>query len=306
MVHAEESSRQIIELMKSIRESGRDYLDHSREVRDFIHATGKNILEQENSTESITAENQEIASELNEEMSKSRQRLVAVQNTEKASDEARKSIQNSVNQMIGIQKSSKQILDILHVINDIAERTNLLAMNAAIEAAHAGDTGRGFAVVAGEIRGLAEMTGENSRNIDASIKSIVQEINSSEIQARKTAEKMEESFQELHALTGGLNETIEVISSLGNKSNFMYEHLQELSRNSKSISKSAETSDSRIESISGGLLKLVEQLQNAEHKVEKVYNSIEEQSAVFAETADSIESNTRDIQSLYDMVKGFS
>ena len=65
------------------------------------------------------------------------------------------------------------IRDVILAINDISERTNLLAMNAAIEAAHAGKAGLGFAVVAGEIRKLSEGTKANSANIEKTLKSMI-------------------------------------------------------------------------------------------------------------------------------------
>lgn len=65
------------------------------------------------------------------------------------------------------------IKDVISAINDISERTNLLAMNAAIEAAHAGKAGLGFAVVAGEIRKLSEGTKANSANIEKTLKSMI-------------------------------------------------------------------------------------------------------------------------------------
>jgi len=64
-----------------------------------------------------------------------------------------------------MQKTAQDVLSVVKVIEDVSDRTNLLAMNASIEAAHAGESGRGFSVVAAEIRKLAEETSRNSKAI---------------------------------------------------------------------------------------------------------------------------------------------
>lgn len=93
-----------------------------------------------------------------------------------STEDGQEIVNNSSRAMQKVEESTGSILEVIKVISAVAAQTNLLAMNAAIEAAHAGDYGRGFAVVADEIRKLSEQTNKNVKAVTETVKSTISDI----------------------------------------------------------------------------------------------------------------------------------
>ncbi|MDN3637728.1 methyl-accepting chemotaxis protein [Simiduia curdlanivorans] len=146
-----------------------------------------------------------------------------VQNTIHGMDTIREQIQDTSKRIKRLGESSQEIGDIVSLINDIADQTNILALNAAIQASMAGDAGRGFAVVADEVQRLAERSAAATKQIEALVKTIQNDTNEAVISMEQTtaevvrgarlAQDAGVALEEIENVSSSLAELIQNISN---------------------------------------------------------------------------------------------
>ncbi|RVZ73676.1 HAMP domain-containing protein [Helicobacter pylori] len=215
-----ENARLIMEEIKGISTSNKTSMDNLVQI---TQETQKSMKNSSTTLNSVKNKATDIASMMNISIEQSqglRKRLIETQGFVKESKDAigdlfsqitesahtEEELSSKVEQL---SRNADDVKSILDIINDIADQTNLLALNAAIEAARAGEHGRGFAVVADEVRNLAGRTQKSLAEINSTIMVIVQEINDVSSQMNLNSQKMER----LSDMSKSVQETYEKMSS---------------------------------------------------------------------------------------------
>lgn len=240
-----------------------------------------------------------------------------VQNTINGMDTIREQIQDTSKRIKRLGESSQEIGDIVSLINDIADQTNILSLNAAIQASMAGDAGRGFAVVADEVQRLAERSATATKQIEALVKTIQNDTNEAVISMEQTTSEVVRgarlaqdagvALEEIETVSASLAELIQNISnaarqqasSAGHISNTM-NVIQEITSQTSAGTTATATAIGRLSDLASDLrgsvtdFKLPEEMHTSNDSFDSGFNSSEYSNSNYGDADDGVDLATLD------------
>ena len=188
-----------------------------------IQGTGQSVVQMAQAMTDVSRSAGESAKVAQTSLNAAEKGAQAVQNSIRGMNDIREQIQETSKRIKRLGESSQEIGEIVQLISDITEQTNVLALNAAIQAASAGEAGRGFTVVAEEVQRLAERSGEATKHIGAIVKSIQRDTQDAVeamerstrgvVEGTKTADEADRALREIEQVSNQLAALIGSISS---------------------------------------------------------------------------------------------
>ncbi|RKX75648.1 MAG: hypothetical protein DRP87_14065 [Spirochaetes bacterium] len=243
--HIESITRQITELDRNIENSTGGIRETTRNIESLteqIENQSSAVTQSSNAIEEMSTSINNVA-RISSEKQRTTTRLVDVTRS------GGERVAETDSMVSGISKAATEMLEIVTIINDIANQTSMLSMNAAIEAAHAGEAGRGFSVVAEEIRKLSDSTNENAKRIENLLKNVTERAERALELSSESRLIFESIDQEVKGFTDALSEIVSAMQELSQGSNEVLKATVELSEITQGIRRNSETITRKTQDI---------------------------------------------------------
>ena len=272
----------------------------SKQVMEHVRTMQANIKDQNDSLTQTSTAMTDISQTIQNINSIADQRKESMKIMEKNIEIQQEKITELVSEVEKVQKSTAIISNFVNTVNAVAGRTGLLAMNASIEAAHAGTSGKGFSVIAQEIRKLSDETNKNAHNIEEELNQIIELVTTAASTAGNCIEYTNSNTQSLNSTIEGIEE---ILAGIGKTSIAIEEVLMSLQN---VVEKSATSDalvqqsvekindeDNAIESISAFTTEIKDRVQNMSEQIKTVDTALELVQNIARANTDSAEKLTK-------------
>ena len=228
---------------KIILDSAEKVTDGSKQISSGNHELSSRTEEQASSLEETASTLEEITSTVKQTADNSQRATQLATQAVSVAIAGNKLSQEVKGAMGEISESSSKIADIVNLVNEIAFQTNILAINAAIEAAKAGELGKGFAVVAIEVRDLAQRSAEAAKDIKNLIDSSIERV-------ERGGELVQGNTEKLKEISGGIQEVADIMGEISAASKEQYSGIEQINRAVIELDTVTQQNSSLVEEVS--------------------------------------------------------
>ncbi|MFA6505410.1 MAG: methyl-accepting chemotaxis protein [Treponemataceae bacterium] len=278
----------------------------AKEVRSFISRVSELIQSQAAAINESSASIEEMSASIGNIAKATEEKLKIAESLETTAFQGESEMEESVRMMKKVAESATVIMEMIEIIQDIASRTNLLAMNAAIEAAHAGEFGKGFAVVADEIRKLAESSSESAQQITQSLGEVSQYIQTAEESTDRTGKVFTLIVRSVKDVSQSMSEMKNATEELSIGSDQILEALTSLVETTEEVKSSSTEMNERMTVIGNSMEELSKVSKDTKIGMEEISIGIAEINKASALISESGNLNRENVNELERLIGRFS